>query len=474
MNNIQSGSNISSFTQQTGQSPAPRPTAPDAAAASAPKPAHTLAPGPASYSPSHMMGYMSPAYFMAAAQMMMMSSQAGMPTQMPSGMPAGMAAPAATGTDSATATGGHVTSNATNSLVAAQSAQPGAMPGVMPGAYGMSGVNNGMMGAMAMPVGFMMMMPMTMSPVFGVFFGFAAMPGAAPSVPQSGSTPAALLPAQSPVAEQAPVATEVAAPAAAPSAEEAPVTEDADAKPPVVQVAAEDFNQLKMRSRSSQLETSLQLSLTTRDGDKITLDFSQIDLFEKSRLSDPTAEGGRRHRHEVTERHDRVVNMNVEGDLDDVERAAVDAVLAEVIELANKFFTGNLDGVMQRLQSFDLDTEALSEFSLQMNMTKSVEFSRAHHKGRDSEIARLAGRDGEVMKMLEFLATEQRTLIRSASEVLDSPSAVKLVKALLPPLLEEPFAKLAETLDAADDAEMMDEDVTGSPDLGESEQSLEA
>jgi hypothetical protein len=51
--------------------------------------------------------------------------------------------------------------------------------------------------------------------------------------------------------------------------------------------------------------------------------------------------------------------------------------------------------------------------------------------------------------VLDFFADQQRTLIDSASEVLDRPSAVKMVKSLLPPMLEKPFAQLAEKLDQA-------------------------
>ena len=89
----------------------------------------------------------------------------------------------------------------------------------------------------------------------------------------------------------------------------------------------------------------------------------------------------------------------------------------------------------------DFDTEELAEFSLQMNMSKSVEVTRAYQGGQ-RRLAHLADRDNGIMKVLKHFAREQHKLIDLASEVLNKESAVRLVKTLLPPMLEDPLTAL--------------------------------
>lgn len=54
-------------------------------------------------------------------------------------------------------------------------------------------------------------------------------------------------------------------------------------------------------------------------------------------------------------------------------------------------------------------------------------------------------------------ADEQRQLIDSASAVLDRPSAIKMVKSLFPPTLEQAFAALSDKIAEAN----LDESVDG-------------
>jgi hypothetical protein len=57
-------------------------------------------------------------------------------------------------------------------------------------------------------------------------------------------------------------------------------------------------------------------------------------------------------------------------------------------------------------------------------------------------------------------ADEQRQLIDSASAVLDRPSAIKMVKSLFPPTLEQAFAALSDKIAEANLDESVDGDTT--------------
>lgn len=173
----------------------------------------------------------------------------------------------------------------------------------------------------------------------------------------------------------------------------------------------------------------------------ITLDFSQLDIVEATRFRGRTHDGDRVRLSSRYESTRRIVNIEVRGDLSDAETEAINKVLSAVIEAADQFFDGSLDKAMKQLLSMDFDTEELAEFSLQMNMTKSVEVTRSYQGGR-RHLAHLAERDNGIMKLLKRFASEQHQLINLASEVLNPESAVRLVKTLLPPMLENPLAVL--------------------------------
>ena len=454
----------------------PSQTAPVAVQPASVEPAHAAPQSlPATgYQPQYMMGFMSPAYLMVAPQMLM-SAQMMLPQTMAYGSaPAqqaplaqqGTLAPQGTSADSTGSIGGHVTANATNSL--ATTAASGMNPAMAGSLFAGAGVGAGfagagMAGAMAMPVGYAFTMPMMMSPLLvPVFMAYAAPFGAQAPAPTSQPNPAASI---EPEAETAPSATSpaVAAPAVADQNEIAADSGNTgSARLTITELATEDFKNFKMKSISRSLESTLKLELTTKEGDKITLDFNQLDLLDTSRTRGRTLEGEKVHRHDLQESSERLVNMDVQGSLNEVERAAIEEVLSMVIEVADNFFSGSLDGALNQLRELDLNTDAIADFSLKMSMTRSVEVTRSHYKepegdARATGLDRIAKSDGGVMKMLEFLASEQRRLIDSASQVLDTTSSVRLVKSLLPslleqrPMLEQPFEELEAQIDAASD-----------------------
>ena len=127
-----------------------------------------------------------------------------------------------------------------------------------------------------------------------------------------------------------------------------------------------------------------------------------------------------------------MVNISVDGDLSDAEKSSIDSVLASVVEVANQFFENDMAAALDKLKMMDFDTSTLADFSLKMTKTKSIHFTRLSGGANFDGLQRLADRDGEVSKVLEFFADEQRKLIDSASEVLNRPSAIRMVKSLLP------------------------------------------
>ncbi len=218
----------------------------------------------------------------------------------------------------------------------------------------------------------------------------------------------------------------------------------AHSKPPVTveSVDKADYQRVRLRHQTASLEVSFELELRTVEGDRVLLRFDQLDVASSTGLEARGGDGGRLTVQVADERTERLVHMEVSGDLSESERTAIDGVLAAVVEAANGFFSEADGDVMARLEALSFDSAALADLSLQMSMSSQVEVLRAygHGSAEGDALERLAHRDSEVMRSLALVADAQRRVVSLASEVLSEASAVKMARALLPPLLQSAAA----------------------------------
>ncbi len=363
------------------------------------------------------------------------------------------AAPAAPGqAPVGAAQGGHTVANPTNALATNQAPQGQAPAG--PGGVGQFGY--------AQPTFLMPAFLPTGIPVMVAvsFVAFAMpLPIQGPMLGQTPQpSPQAPAVVEPPAADDEVIDAEViddldeAAPAAAAAPEQAAVADavdDAEAKDavpaptsgPVQVVNNTDYERYTEEFSKESLETALVLSLTTAEGDEITLDFKQMDLLQSEAFGGTRPAGDSVDRSDSSDRSERLVNMNVVGDISAEERSAIDAVLDSVTQIANQFFSGSYAEAKSTLQALDFDAGTLAELSLSMTMTSKLEQSGGYREGAD-QLDQLQNRGGQVVEALEFLANEQRRLIDQAKEVLDDGSAATLVRSLLPPLMEDTVNKL--------------------------------
>jgi len=271
-----------------------------------------------------------------------------------------------------------------------------------------------------------------------------AAPIQAPAVPSGGAaTPAA-------PAAAAPSAAESAAPPAAPAAEPSAATSAADDAPAgdqeerlIERLGVEDLQRFRLKQRATELSASFSLALTTRDGDQVTLDYSQLDLFERSRFKARTDDGERIRFGERSNTSQRLVSLDVTGELDDGERAAIERLFDKIVDVANEFFQGSLKDAVAELKNLEFDGEELSDLALQFGRSQSRSALKAY--GDADGIDRLVTRDRTVSAALEYYADSERTLVEAAGEKFAQTSAVKLVRTVLPALVsgELPAAEAA-------------------------------
>ncbi len=379
-----------------------------------------------------------PAYIMAYPQMM-----AGAPVNAQGGVNSGAVPDAPT-------QGVHVTSNPTNSL-----SSPGgnSFGGSSFGSYGMSGFA---MGGFAMPV---MMSPVLLQMGFPIYA-----PTQASTHQPSQPNPVLDAPPSVPAVDADPIT--VPDPIVRPVVntdrdviDVVPNTEHTTNFPtlPIAQLSATDFADYRLIEKSKQQETSLVLELMTQDGDVITLDFNQLDSMEMSRFGGNTLDGQNVKDYSFREATERVVTMQVSGDISSEEQAAIDEVLSTIVSVVQSFFTGEVGDAIDKLKSMDFDAQQLSSLALNMSMTKSASVTKAYHDGADGQLHDVAQNDASVDQALDFLATEQKRLIDLAKSVLDAPSSANLIRSLVPPLLSEPFADLRKEIIASQQVQEPDE-----------------
>lgn len=215
----------------------------------------------------------------------------------------------------------------------------------------------------------------------------------------------------------------------------------------------DDFAKLRARSLDAAKQTTLALELTTRDGDTIRLDFSQIDTFSRTWLKGETSDGARVRASGGSTSTQRYVDMQISGDLSDDEKSAIDAVLQDVIDVANRFCNGDMRAAVAHLADMDVDTSQLADVSLKMSMTRSQQLSKVAIGGDSARVQQAAQASSGVSRTLAYLADGQKDLIATAKTRFDDRSAVHLVTQLLPamiaPAARPASAPSASTTDAS-------------------------
>jgi len=237
--------------------------------------------------------------------------------------------------------------------------------------------------------------------------------------------------AASPPAAKGEAASPATTAATAPGADEAPDTGEAGRL--IERLGVEDLQRFRLQQRATELGASFSLALTTRDGDEVTLDYTQLDLFERSRFKARGDDGERIRFGDSTSASQRLVALAVTGELDDGERAAIERLFDKLVDVANEFFQGSLKDAVAELKNLEFDGEELAELALQFGRSQSRAALKAY--GDADGIERLVSRDRTVSAALEYYADSERTLIEAAGERFAQTSAVKLVRTVLPALV---------------------------------------
>lgn len=193
----------------------------------------------------------------------------------------------------------------------------------------------------------------------------------------------------------------------------------------------------------AQAET-FDLAVTTRDGDRLRISVAQASA-SWSQTGVAAASDGQDSAVVASHQSGSLQiggwQVQVEGELDEQERAALEKLFGQVQDISNKFYAGDLSGAFDRAMALDMDGEQLASMSLQLTQTRVRQSTDAYSAVAEQGGQAASAVNGSLMEYAQSLLESLRT----AGEVSDNG------KATLKDLL-----KGANSLDERFDAERLD------------------
>jgi hypothetical protein len=151
---------------------------------------------------------------------------------------------------------------------------------------------------------------------------------------------------------------------------------------------------------------SSDLSITTTDGDIVSISFSELqETASKERYQYSENGKGSSENYNMTSSQYHEVNFSysVEGDLDDDEKAAIEALIKEVNSLQKDFFSGNVDQAFEKALELGFDNEQISSFSMDLQQTQRSYVSQTYTEVSTFDEKLLPSTDKELKPLLDFL-----------------------------------------------------------------------
>jgi len=165
---------------------------------------------------------------------------------------------------------------------------------------------------------------------------------------------------------------------------------------------AVDYSSDRYASQSN----SSDLSITTADGDIVTISFSAL---QESQLSESLSYRADQDASEINYQSndssysEMNFSFSVQGDLDKDELQAIQSLIKDISKIEKDFFAGNIDKAFNKALELGYDEEQLSSFNLELRQTQTNYVSQAY-----SEVATYNADENEelntvVQPVLDFI-----------------------------------------------------------------------
>ena len=151
---------------------------------------------------------------------------------------------------------------------------------------------------------------------------------------------------------------------------------------------------------------SSDLTITTTDGDIVSISFSELqETATKERYQ--YAENGKgaseNYSMASSQYHEVNFSYSVEGELDDDEKAAIEALIKDVNSLQKDFFSGNVDKAFEKALELGFDNEQIANFSMDLQHTQTSYVSQTYIEVSEFDENLLTSTEKELKPLIDFL-----------------------------------------------------------------------
>ncbi len=135
----------------------------------------------------------------------------------------------------------------------------------------------------------------------------------------------------------------------------------------------------KMQSVEIHQSGSTSMEIFTNDGDRITINMTSEWGASMSHYQSASA---LHYREQATlgQYEGYSIQYQVEGELDEEETEALDALMSSVSVAVNDFFNGDLANAISNLERFELDKKEFTSLSLSMERSSTVAMTQAYRE----------------------------------------------------------------------------------------------
>lgn len=126
----------------------------------------------------------------------------------------------------------------------------------------------------------------------------------------------------------------------------------------------------------SKITDSSSIRIKTQDGDEVNVRIVNIDALQARDAAFEDADGSVT-RTSVSFRETNTVRVQIDGDIDDDEQAAIQSVIDQASAIADEFFGGDIAAAFNNAEQFAFDQEQLSLVNLRFKSTETTQASYA-------------------------------------------------------------------------------------------------
>jgi hypothetical protein len=173
----------------------------------------------------------------------------------------------------------------------------------------------------------------------------------------------------------------------------------------IVDSPTANSTRVENESYSSNTKSS-DLTITTTDGDIVSISFSDIQEYaSSSNYNINEKDGSTNEDYNTSYAAYREVNFSysVEGDLDDEERSAIETLIKEVNSLQKDFFSGDVEKAYEKALELGFDNQQISGFSMDLQQTQKSYVSQTYTEVASFDENLIPKANKELKPLIDFV-----------------------------------------------------------------------